>query len=816
MKKFNEHYKRRYPGLSVRALKGKLMGAAAMLLVAATLMATASYAWFVLSTAPELTGVDTQVGANGALEIALLDDASWENLDLLDMGDFDESAPNQASGNNVSWGNLVNLDDRKYGLQDITLLPARLNITHGGNDSQGNAQYKVMTNILKTPIYGEDGRLQGLDSTASVGYVYNNGKFSQNGYGVRAIGTCAGISVFQQGMNTAKSLLAENMAAAKNTASKAMSDNGAALADIVIAHALSGKDKDFSVENVKSIRALAVGMQKSLDNLETALRQVFAAYVSTEGATDITADNYENAISEINSASTTLESLQTKYANVSNMVPGINDYIIKLRQNQKDVTDAISKCDAKINSNATSDWNEIAAIVSPLVNTDKMTVGGKTIDEAKKAVIGPDGQVNVSEALKLINDGGVVIGVPHGSGLLANIADFAGDYAAKVNLENVKIKDYKFDTLTVTISVTGETPSYLSECSRGMRSATVATSSGTSNTMTDFYGYAIDLAFRTNAADSKLQLQTEPENRIYEGSTQNASLQGGGSYMSFATSSTISATKMIRLMSGVRVVFMDDQQAVLGIATLDCTLGKNLYAKLTEEIKKLYDLDYSGMAYYLNASTGGVQQSDLISEADYNKLPETAAVEYDTTTGELKAKLYLHSFEMTKSTNHSKEEIAANNGEDFYTGGITIGDKLSGKNDFITALTQNIAKKISTVVYIDGSVVNNSMVAANARYSMSGKLNLQFSSSANLMPMQDTTIQGGNAKYTQLAAAGEDYAYQGETYTVNEGYAICEKSTDPYNVYYHNVSDSAAESEENHTKLSKSNYSIALKIKQTP
>lgn len=236
MKKFNEHYKRRYPGLSVRALKGKLMGAAAMLLVAATLMATASYAWFVLSTAPELTGVDTQVGANGALEIALLNDESWDSLDKLDMVDIDENASATDTDNNLTWGNLVDLSSDRYGLNRITLSPSRLYMdetTVKENDKDVKKYTVNTTNLLKTPIYGEDGRVQGLSKTAALGATYDRSKGVFSGmysHGVRAIGTSATMSIYQLGMNTARSNLTQYTSAARTTASNALNQNGNQLA----------------------------------------------------------------------------------------------------------------------------------------------------------------------------------------------------------------------------------------------------------------------------------------------------------------------------------------------------------------------------------------------------------------------------------------------------------------------------------------------------------------------------------------------------------------------------------------------------------
>lgn len=792
-------------GMSRGALRAKLLSTVAMLLVASTLLVTSSYAWFVMSTAPEVTGIDTQVGANGALEIALLNAESWANLDNLDMGDIDESATDPLRGNNLTWGNLVDLGDRSYGLSQIILQPARLNVSKGGTNEEGVEQYKVGETMLKTPVYSEDGRIQKLDNTAAVSYIYDGSKFAAAGYGVRAIGTCADISAFQAGMNTAKTLLSDSMSKAKDAASKALRDNGADLADIVVAHTLDDKNDGFTAENVASIRALAVGMQTALDYLETALRQAFAGYIATEDAGIQTIAEYEAAVAAINASGTTLSSLLGSYPGIKNMIPAIETYITILNGDQATVRKAITDCD---DTTAPYDWKTIAAIVSPLVNTNAMTIGGKTIDEVKAEVITPDG-IDFGKAMALVS-GGVKIGVPSGSGILSDIADYAGNYASVVTLKDFSAKGHNLGDVPVTITtITDKNPVYLNVCSSAMRSAVVTTGEGNSS-MTDFYGYALDLAFRTNAADSQLLLQTEPENRVYEGDKQNDALQGAGSYMSFVTGTGISANKMVRLMSGIRVALLDADRNVLGIATLDCTLGKDIYKELTDEIKNgRSDLDYTGMAYYLDASKGGMQQSDLITKSEYDALPDKSAVEYDAASGEMKAKLYMHSFSLTVSNAHTEEEITANRG-DFYTGGITIGAKVV--DNAITKLVQDRAERITAVVYIDGSVVTNATVAANAQYSMTGTLNLQFSSDAELMPAQNAALQMGKADYSHLAEAGEKYVFEGVTYTVKTGYAICKKSTDPYYVYYHDVVNNPAETNDSHVRLTTGNCTTALKV----
>jgi hypothetical protein len=111
-------------------------------------------------------------------------------------------------------------------------------------------------------------------------------------------------------------------------------------------------------------------------------------------------------------------------------------------------------------------------------------------------------------------------------------------------------------------------------------------------------------------------------------------------------------------------------------------------------------------------------------------LSDTSKVSFDTSTGTVTAKLYLYGFSLTKNT-------AGNN-----TGGMTLEAK--DETAVITALTQDTVQRVTVVVYLDGSVVNNSMVAANSTQSMTGTLNLQFASSADLVPAENTSLRSGS------------------------------------------------------------------------
>lgn len=749
MKKFNEHYKRRYPGLSVRALKGKLMGAAAMLLVAATLMATASYAWFVLSTAPELTGVDTQVGANGALEIALLDDESWANLDKLDMVDIDENASPTDTDNNLTWGNLVDLSSARYGLNRITLSPSRLNMgetTVQENDKAVKKYTVNPTTLLKTPIYGEDGRVQGLSKNAALGATYDRSKgvFSgMNSHGVRAIGTSATMSIYQLGMNTARSNLTQYTSAARTTASNALNQNGNQLGGAVVKYALKKEMTDYKRADMQAVLSLAEGIKDSLGRIDLALREVFAGFAATAAANLADEVAYNAALEEIRNTATPLNDLLGKYSGVTGMVADMSKYITKLTDDITKVDQVIADCQAKL-ADPTKDnfeWKDLSGAVSKLVDTSSMTVGGVALDKVKESITTEDGNIDAGKVMELIQgQGGIKVEMPSGSGVLADIADFAGDYAAGVTVKGFTygtIITKPMDVSATMKTATNQNPTYLAKCGNAMRTANVAEATG-SNSITDFYGYAIDLAFRTNAAKSNLLLQTEPQNRVYGEDSQNEALQGGGSYMTFTTAAGLSVTKMVKLMRGIRVAFMDKEGNVFAIAALECDLGQKDYVELSNEEK----ISTGKFAYLAGAADGSYQVSDLISKAEYDAITNKEKGTVTIDKGQITAKLYLYDFEMTK-----KVDVQASEGveeQSHQTGGLTLKGKKTSRA--ITALQQDVPQVMTTVVYLDGSVVNNSTVAANAVQSMSGRLNLQFSSDADLVPAENTGLKLGDAK----------------------------------------------------------------------
>ena len=138
----------------MKHLKEKLIATIAMLLVATVMLTSASFAWFTLSTNPEVSNVQAKVAANGNLEIAL---SSEEN--------FAKTPDNSSKGDtgyNVKWGNLVDLKQA----DNLTLKPVEF--TDDG---------------LKYPTFGLDGRLDNSsDLTSHWVYISGSQDFGDGGY----------------------------------------------------------------------------------------------------------------------------------------------------------------------------------------------------------------------------------------------------------------------------------------------------------------------------------------------------------------------------------------------------------------------------------------------------------------------------------------------------------------------------------------------------------------------------------------------------------------------------------------------------------
>ena len=657
---------------SYGGVKKKLMGAVCMLLVASIMVVSSTYAWFTLSTAPEITGISTSVGANGNLEMALLNTDTYGDMTTIKsaVGDSSAVAGKSVTASNITWGNLVNLDDQSYGLDQIKLMPAALSVQEAGAGS-----YKVdLTTLLGTPVYGADGRVVDISGKTYTGtwnatadsWAYSAAKTE---YGVRAIGANDNLTAQQAGLLTAKSDYNKALTAAKSIIQNALTTNGQNLASAVTTLAMNSTEATISTEQQVAIQAMVTAA-------DDALKQINLAYIAV-----------------LKAAATTLDS-QTSYTAAITALKGIDTYAGAVAVLQdKGVTipgalttaaDELTTQKAAVTAAQTAlgeETPDYKTALTKLVDTTKVTINGynataKSGEDAKNLMV-TDGEgkttINPTFMTAVITDGGAMVEMPDGSGVFAYIGSVAGNYAAATQ---VTIENFKGLTLTdmpATIKTTATVDTAVSAALNGVTANGVQSGNvSLSNT----YGYALDMAFRTNAASSYLKLQTAAAQRVYSDGTSEAT-QGGGSTMTFkadtdnTNKAVLKEAQVVSLMQAIRVAFIDPEVGTLyGIATLEnITTGDDGSMKGELKLNNVSNLDTAAKTFELNTR--------VPNEGEEAKLMD---------------------------------------------------------------LEQNTAKKLTVLVYLDGHGVDNGDVA-NAASSMTGTLNLQFSSSAKLQPMENTALR---------------------------------------------------------------------------
>lgn len=119
-------------------VREQLAASLVLFVVASLMMTVVTFSWLTLSTAPEVSNTAFMMSSNGNLEIALANEIlrDDEGNPVLDSnGNVIPLAPESSQvgdslkdlfARNTTWGNLVNLSDEVYGLENIVLRPATL------------------------------------------------------------------------------------------------------------------------------------------------------------------------------------------------------------------------------------------------------------------------------------------------------------------------------------------------------------------------------------------------------------------------------------------------------------------------------------------------------------------------------------------------------------------------------------------------------------------------------------------------------------------------------------------------------------------
>jgi hypothetical protein len=596
--------------------KRKVFIVSMMLLCSGILVVVATYAWFILATAPEVSGITTTIGSNGSLEMALLEEKTYDNMTLIqaNVGDSLDTEGKAATEANITWGNLVDLSDPSYGLSSITLYPSIL------SESSGKVDTSAMLSVAHN---GTDGRIKSVSAdTATASYKDNEFNTANSAHGVRAVGKASsGSSSGRLGsFNSAKSAFSSNQSTAKSKAVSTINANSAALQRI-----LAGSTSDnFSYNDVKALRDIAQGYYDALNYVFSAYKS--AVLAAAASASDSAYNSVKNGISD--TADVTLAVYTSYLTEVGTSSADLSDLSAAMNK----ALTAISSANALLTDDEGEQVPESTTYTPAQVSTIRNALySGSASKEEIYTNSGVTGDVN--------------------SGLLTALAEYIGSYSINAGV-------------TVAIKTeTNEGKGWLAKVDLSKLEApaaeTTTTTTATSTVMTTFYGYVIDLAFRTNAA-ANLQLQSDAVNRIYTDGGSGTAGSGSKAILNYVEGMT--ETQIKNMLNGVRVVFFDPEsgtiygRAKLGDPTIDSGT-KTATATL-----------------YLMDDSGTVQ---------------TAA------------------------------------------------------NATLTALEVATPKKVSALVYLDGTSIDN-MGVTNAASSGTLLLNLQFSSSADLKPMEDSEIKNAN------------------------------------------------------------------------
>ena len=706
------------------SIQKKLMAATAMLMVAVIMMVSSTYAWFTLSTAPEVTGITTAVGANGNLEIALATKDTWANPDNI-------SSAVGTTGDNTAWGNLVDVSDtNKYGLDEITLMPAELNVNSGGT---------VVGSYLKTPVYGSDGRISALTANTNTGTIASetSNKFTINdNYGVRAIGTSTQMTPRQSDYRNAKASLTSAGSMTKTYASRSLYSNGSKLADLIVKHALAEKNSDtYTQAELAVIEKVIADLQLSLEQAEEALNNGLKGIVASQASASAIDDTiYESIKGSINLDAVTVSASEgtvsgTITVNGSSVAlsPSLANAIYVYERADGNLSTASTKAaELKTANSDTMSWADIKAVLEPLVNPDYVTINDISSDQIRD---------NVNELVNSVLQGGIEVQLPSGSGVYSDVAELAGNYKTSIVIANLSYGTISASNVPATMITTVNVGPYfeLSAAEITAMGAPAGDTNAADTEITDFYGYAIDMIFRTNATESNLLLRTDAIDRVYSDNTANVETMGGGSTMSFSSGdANFSVDKVAELMKALRVVFLDKDGNILAHARPDMgSTGEG------ESNTPNYSIAGSEVTADLLIYNEEVTSEEVEATVVTDATAAWADTYKKTTTTGSDGKITTVTYKGTKNEGAETYTVKS------YTTVTTPGSFEAKNKGIITPLTQNEPMQVTVIVYLDGNAVDNSMVATAGK-SMTGSLNLQFASDADLVPMDNTALKEGS------------------------------------------------------------------------
>lgn len=747
------NYQKRLVGV-----KEKLATAGLLFLMSAVMLTTASFAWITLSVAPEVANISTTIVGNGNLEIALAssDENGLAKLpEASQVGDSNKSLVEK----NLTWGNLVNLNDNSYGLNKIILRPATLN----GNASDGP---------LRAVIYGKDGRVEDPNYEFSYSnYDIEEEKFvidNLTDYGVRAISS---VLITASGEDAERNVelrndLIASLETSKQTytglvTNKEYLNSIAGLMGVFLTDQLNNSDS-----NVKSYMPTFYKMVQEFDKAMTELGETYVKIANVQiTKLNLTMNSYTSLNELLNESQSTLSSKNIK------LMTGFDTFkrdYNNLKTHMANIEATLSKDSVLLDSI----FNDINFMVE--IDTCKID------DEFTVAQMG---NMGMGDLLGMLS--GTHKGVIQG-GVLQRYEQLTG---AKMDAKNITISA-KYSgipaSVKANISTSAAEPFTVPQLIEGNgRSARAGEYScildiifGNSQmikTAADVYGMTIDFWVRTNMENSYLILEGKPE-IVYEVLTTSSNYivyeNEDGRQFYHIPDKTHPAPNLSAIDPMESIIYKVEDKVIVdhylnygtfyGVETNQPVSFTEPDEEDDNGISDAREIFVSSLKYSPKTIVTGYdgvnriweESSDLVEGTSTTQGKGSSFVFYPEDPLEQARMLNILSALSVAFIDDAGNVLAraSLNPEHAYeeVGKVTVPLELTSESNFIvdgdnneihyvTALNQNEAQFISAIVYIDGEMMENEDV--NAASSITGYLNLQFGSTEKLISIEDDKLK---------------------------------------------------------------------------
>lgn len=797
-------YKAALPGLRERVVAVGLL-----LAMSIAMMTSASFAWLTISRRPEVTAVNTTVAANGNLEIALASSDGAEPGESA-VGDSSAAEGQSVTAANLTWGNLVNLGDPAYGLDNLTLRPAQLNTT------------ALLTSPLYGAVYTADGRVERLTSNfAYTSWVPANGSTAgyfalSNELGVRAVSSTKMelVGFFGEYMKMREAADVENVNAGNaytsiiqnpdwmNVLGKMMGTHMTATLNSEDRYVNASANQEDLIQLIAMYDAfIAAHEQEALAIANQLNLQLYLAYggntsnytayspdaVLSIKENDERFDQNGDFVIKV-SIQKSDGTYEEKIIRITNMKAFIKDYNMLVR----DVATL-----EQIKDSGDYRWTAsgLKKVINNLVVIDSCLVK-KTSDSSFKTVkeLLNEFSSNVFSAMGYM---GSECDVVITNGVLMNFEQRTGT-SIKVNKLSVTAKMYvssmnlgeQVATIYANITTSATKPSdFTQDLTYADSLNTGADSSSGEVVAEDTYALVVDLWVRTNMPDSYLTLEgnvlTEEEQVVATG--KDASGKTVDLY-------TLTRTETIEV----------EEDGTTTEETITNTY--ELYQVVTTNEDNTTTTTWYNAATYtefpLNEGETPTQKMEtivtVIGYEGENRVWDKDSKDYltadSTTQGSGSCYVYYadtpedqaRSLELLKALNVAfvdgngallataemdTERFYAESGrvivplvlgsDAMYVGEDEAGNVIRG----ITTLEKNIPTRITAIVYLNGTVLSNENVLAAA--DIQGRLNIQFGSTGELTPIDNEALESKERSVSASVSVSEfDYdTYEGDMKT---------------------------------------------------